>query len=49
MNNFSKTFSYAKEYKNKIYLAIILIFFSVVSELITFILTYNIKIGRAHV
>lgn len=45
MNNFSKTFSYAKEYKNKIYLAIILIFFSVVSELITFILTYDIIIN----
>lgn len=45
MNNFSKTFSYAKEYKNKIYLAIILIFFSVVSELITFVLTYDIIIN----
>lgn len=45
MNSFTKTFSYAKEYKNKIYLAIILIFFSVVSELITFILTYDIIIN----
>lgn len=44
MNNFTKTFSYAKDYKNKIYLAIILIFFSVVSELVTFILTYDIII-----
>lgn len=45
MSSFLRTFSYAKEHKNKIYLAILLIFFSVVSELITFILTYDIIIS----
>lgn len=45
MSSFLRTFSYANEHKNKIYLAILLIFFSVVSELITFILTYDIIIS----
>lgn len=45
MNNFLRIFSYAKEHKNKLYLAIILIFFSVVSELVTFVLTYDIIIN----
>ncbi len=45
MNGFARIFSYAKEYKSKIYLAVILIFFSVIAGIIPYIITYDIIIN----
>jgi len=45
MNGFARIFSYAREYKSKIYLAVILIFFSVIAGIIPYIITYDIIIN----
>lgn len=44
MGTFKKTLRYAKQYKNKIYLAFFLILLSVFAEIIPYIITYDIII-----